>query len=354
VLNQPFKFGMNDSLLQLNPKQNFFSIRFSAKAFTMPREVKFRYRLQGFDDWTEMTGRRFANYTNVPGGDYVFQLQASNNEGVWNEKTLELPVYIATIWWKTWWVRIAALLMIMGLIVWVYRYRIGQIRKKEQLRSQYEKKLANVEMSALLAQMNPHFLFNSLNSIDSYIIKNESKKASEYLNNFARLMRLILQNSRSNYISLKDELEALDLYLQMESLRFASRFDFEIKLAPEIDSSTILIPPMLIQPYVENAVWHGLLHKKDGKQGKVELIVSKREESLLCMIEDNGIGREKAAALRAHKTGSHKRSMGMQITQDRIEMINKLYSTNTTMKIIDLRDEEGNATGTRVELVIPV
>ena len=354
VLNQPFKFSMNDSPVLLNHKQNFFSIRFSARAFTMPKDVRFRYRLKEFDDWTEMTGRRFANYTNVPGGDYIFQLQAANNEGVWNEKILELPVHIATIWWKTWWFRIVAILTFIALAWWAYRYRIGQIRKKEQLRSQYEKKLANSEMSALLAQMNPHFLFNSLNSIDSYIIKNESKKASEYLNNFARLMRLILQNSRSNYITLKDELESLDLYLQMESLRFANRFCYEIKLSPEIDSCSVLIPPMLIQPYVENAIWHGLMHKKDGKQAKVELILSKTGESLLCVIEDNGIGREKAAALRAQKTGNHKRSMGMQITKDRIEMINKLYSTNTTMNIVDLHDEEGNATGTRVELVIPV
>jgi ligand-binding sensor domain-containing protein len=354
VLNQPFKFIMNGSPLQLNHKQNFFSIRFSAQAFTMAKEVRFRYRLKGFDEWTEVMGRRFANYTNVPGGDYVFQLQAASNEGIWNEKMLELPVHIAIPWWKTWWFRIAAVIALIVLIWWFYRYRIGQIRKKEQLKSQYEKKLANVEMSALLAQMNPHFLFNSLNSIDSYIIKNESKKASEYLNNFARLMRLILQNSRANYISLKDELESLDLYLQMESLRFANRFAYEIKLSPETDSAAVLIPPMLIQPYVENAVWHGLMHKKDGVQGKVELIISKKEESLLCVIEDNGIGREKAAALRAQKTGNHKRSMGMQITQDRIEMINKLYSTNTTMKILDRHDEEGNATGTRVELVIPV
>ena len=106
---------MNDSSLRLDHKQNFFSIRFSAKAFTMPKDVRFRYRLKEFDDWTEMTGRRFANYTNVPGGDYVFQLQAANNEGVWNEKIFELPVHIATIWWKTWWFRIIAIVMIIAL-----------------------------------------------------------------------------------------------------------------------------------------------------------------------------------------------------------------------------------------------
>jgi LytS/YehU family sensor histidine kinase len=119
----------------------------------------------------------------------------------------------------------------------------GTIKKKQRLKSEYEKKLANVEMSALLAQMNPHFLFNSLNSIDSYIIRNESKKASEYLNNFARLMRLILQNSRSNYINLKDELEALDLYMQMESLRFKNKFSYSIAVEG-LDTSSIVIPPM--------------------------------------------------------------------------------------------------------------
>ena len=344
VLNQPFRFSMNGSPLRFNHNQNFFSIRFSAQAYTLSNDVRFRYRLKGFEEWTEVTHRRFANYTNVPGGDYVFQLQAANNEGVWNEKTLELPIHIGTVWWMTTWFRIAALVTLSTLFVWVYRYRIGQIRKKEQLRSQYEKKLANVEMSALLAQMNPHFLFNSLNSIDSYIIRNESKKASEYLNNFARLMRLILQNSRSNYISLKDELEALDLYMQMESLRFANRFVYEINVAPDIDTSSTLIPPMLIQPYVENAIWHGLMHlpdrsqgtpseqagKKDGQEGKVEIIIDRKEESLYCVILDNGIGREKATALKAQKPGNRKRSMGMQITKDRIEMINKLYNTNTS------------------------
>ena len=140
----------------------------------------------------------------------------------------------------------------------------------------------------------------------------------------------------------------------MESLRFANRFEYEIKMDPGIDTNSVLIPPMLIQPYVENAIWHGLMHKKDNGLGKVEIVISKKEENLYCVIQDNGIGREKAEAIKAQKHGNRKRSMGMQITKDRIEMINKLYSTNTTMQVIDLHDETGNATGTRVELMIPV
>jgi LytS/YehU family sensor histidine kinase len=202
--------------------------------------------------------------------------------------------------------------------------------------------------------MNPHFLFNSLNSIDSYIIRNESKKASEYLNNFARLMRLILQNSRSNYISLKDELEALDLYLQMESLRFKNKFNYSITVDDNIDAASIVIPPMLIQPYVENAIWHGLMHKSNGDEGKVEIHISRNNENLMCTIYDNGIGRKKAAELKAQKNTSHKRSMGMQITQDRIEIINKLYDINASVHVDDMENGEGEAKGTRVQLIIPV
>jgi ligand-binding sensor domain-containing protein/two-component sensor histidine kinase len=354
VLNQPFSFDPDGSQVRLNYKQNFFLVRFSAQAYTMPKDVRFRYRLKGFDDWTEVKGRRFANYTNVPGGDFVFQLQAANNEGVWNEKVLELPIYVSTSFWRSGWFRIGIVLFIAGTVYWFYRYRIDQLKKKQKMKLEYEKKLANVEMTALLAQMNPHFLFNSLNSIDSYIIRNESKKASEYLNNFARLIRLILQNSRSNNISLKDELEALDLYLQMERLRFKDKFEYEIKVEKGADTASTIIPPMLIQPYVENAIWHGLMHKKDGTVGKVEILISRENGNLTCIVKDNGIGREKAEEIKAQKPGNRKKSMGMQITSDRIEMINKLYNANTSVKITDLKDENGNATGTKVELVITV
>lgn len=356
VLNQPAAMPVlfSDTTLRLPHNRNFFSIAFSAQAYTLPNEVRFRYRLQGFDDWKEITGRNIANYTNVPPGDYVFQLQAANNEGSWNPRILQLAVHIATPWWQTWWCYTGSVLLIAGIIYALYRFRIKQVRKKEQLKTQYEKKLANVEMSALLAQMNPHFLFNCLNSIDSYIIKNESRKASEYLNSFARLMRLILQNSRSNYISLKDEIETLELYLQMEGLRFRDQFQYEIKIITQTDTGAIVIPPMLIQPYVENAIWHGLMNKQDGTPRKVELLMEERGSNLYCVIQDNGIGRAKAQVVKSHRLSGKKRSMGMQITRDRIEIINKLYDVNTCVTVTDLVDATGNAQGTRVELMIPL
>ncbi len=341
--------------LRLRHWENFFSFDFSARGFTLGKQNRFRYRLKGFEDnWINAKGRRNANYTNVPPGDYVFQLQAANNEGAWNEDIFELPVSIASPWWSHWWFIAGALLLLAYLIYSLYRYRVGQIRREEKLKADFEKQLANVEMSALRAQMNPHFLFNSLNSIERFIIKNESRKASEYLNNFARLIRLILQNSRSNYVNLKDEIEALELYLQMENLRFQDKFNYELIIQEGLEIENIDIPPMLIQPYVENAIWHGLMHKKDKTEGKVELHISRNNGYLHCKIEDNGIGRDKAIEMKTHSPQQGKRSVGMQITQDRIRIINKLYNSNTTVNIIDLKNGDGEAAGTRVELSIPI
>ncbi len=339
--------------LHLKFWENNFSLAFSAKAFTLGYACRFRYRLKGLENWIEADDRRYANYTNVPAGDYLFQVQVANNEGQWSESVLELPVGVDTAWWATTWFRLLAGLLALSMVYGVYRYRILQIRRQERLRSGFEKRLANVEMSALLAQMNPHFLFNSLNSIDSYIIRNETKKASEYLNNFARLMRLILNNSRSNYISLKDELEALDLYLQMESLRFRDKFEYEIRVDPSVDAASITIPPMLIQPYIENAIWHGLMHR-DQPGGKVMLAMRLEDNTLICSVEDNGIGRARAMELNSKRQGANRQSMGMQITEDRIEVLNKLYDANTHVEVIDLYDPNGEACGTRVVLTIPI
>ena len=142
--------------------------------------------------------------------------------------------------------------------------------------------------------------------------------------------------------------------MQMESLRFKNKFCYSIAVDRNVESGSIVIPPMLIQPYVENAIWHGIMHKTNGAEGLVKISISKNADDLLCTIEDNGIGRKKAAELKEQKQMNHKRSMGMQITQDRIEIINKLYNMNASINIYDMEDEQGNARGTKVELKIPV
>ncbi len=351
------KVGLEGSFQQLSGmklsyRQNFFSFDLSAIAFNQPEAVRFAYQLEGVDqDWVQAGDRRFASYTNISGGRYTFRVKAANSEGVWNEEPVSIRIRISTPWWRAWWFYTFAGLALAGLIIWVYRSRLEQFKKQQSLKTEYEKKLANVKMDALRSQINPHFIFNCLNSIDYYIIKNESQKASEYLNQFSRLIRLILQNSSANSVTLKDELEALQLYMQMESLRFNHRFDYVVKVEKGLNLDAIEIPPMLLQPYVENAIWHGLMHKEE--KGRISVEVTRENGSLSFAIEDNGIGRKQAEALKSRNI-TKKRSMGMNITQNRIELLNQMFGKQTTIKIIDLEDENNLSAGTRVELSIPI
>ncbi|MDQ4140453.1 MAG: histidine kinase [Bacteroidota bacterium] len=232
-----------------------------------------------------------------------------------------------------------------------FRYRINQVKHESQLKSVFTKKIYQTEMRALRAQMNPHFIFNCLNSINRYIVKSDHKTASNYLTKFARLIRLILDNSASENIPLDTEIQTLRLYIDMEKLRFDNVFDYSIEVSEDIAPEEIIIPSMLLQPYVENAIWHGLLHKENG--GKLWIRFHQpKEELVIAEVEDNGIGRQKAKELKS-KEVIRKKSYGMQITQDRIFLINELYQMNAAVQIEDLFDIEGKASGTKVTVEIP-
>jgi LytS/YehU family sensor histidine kinase len=213
-----------------------------------------------------------------------------------------------------------------------------------------EKKLSELEMQALRAQMNPHFIFNSLNSINRFILKNNKDQASEYLTKFSKLVRLILQNSNSALITLESELEALQLYLELESLRFNHRFNFKISVDDDLDPEVIKVPPLIIQPYAENAIWHGLMQKID--IGKLEIEISEQLDLLKIKISDDGIGRKKAAELKSKSATTHK-SMGLKITKDRIMMMDKTENREAVV-INDVVHPDGSAAGTEVIIKIPI
>jgi tetratricopeptide (TPR) repeat protein len=242
-------------------------------------------------------------------------------------------------------------IIILILLAFFSRLRYKRKRDKEQLTSDFKNQLARAETKALRAQMNPHFIFNSLNSINSFVMDQQHELASEYLIKFSKLIRLILDNSRSETISIEKELEALKLYVLLESARFDNKFKCVYHIAAEVNTNSIMIPPMLLQPFVENAIWHGLM-QKEGEGTIVIELAMKNEELLMITIEDDGIGREKAAELKS-KSATHK-SHGLKVTSQRIEMMNKLNSSGAQVTIEDLKDEQGRASGTRVELVIPI
>jgi hypothetical protein len=218
-----------------------------------------------------------------------------------------------------------------------------QIEKQRQ--TDMQKQSIELEMQALRAQMNPHFIFNCLSSINRFILKNESKEASKYLTRFSRLMRMVLINSKKSLITLEDELQMLRLYLEMERLRFKNCFNYRISFLNEIDADNVFIPPLLLQPFCENAIWHGMMNK-DG-EGMLQIDLEITEDSLRCTIADNGIGRKKAGELKT-KTAENEKSMGLKITSDRLSLINQDKDIQTFFKIEDLEDESGEAAGTKV------
>ncbi len=235
------------------------------------------------------------------------------------------------------------LFALLGLLIF-NRYKYRQRRQQHEL----EKKNIEIEQRLLRTQMNPHFIFNSLNSISNFILHNQPGIAQSYLSKFARLMRLILNNSREKMIPLEDEIETLELYLSLERLRFNEIFDFYIDISPEIDPEFTYVPPMLIQPFVENAILHGLAPKKE--KGNIRLQIEKQERCLKVTIKDDGIGRKEAAKRKQQK--AKRKSLGMQVTKERLEMLSKELGILFRMDIIDL-EENGTAKGTKVILCIP-
>ncbi len=205
------------------------------------------------------------------------------------------------------------------------------------------------ELRALRAQMNPHFIFNALNSIKSFTLDNKADEANYYLTKFSKLIRQVLEQSRSEKISLKSELETLSLYLDMEKLRVNNKFEYEIVVDEAVETEFVELPPMLIQPYVENAIWHGLMPKEG--HGQVSIRIKQPANGLCITVEDNGIGRKKAVEL-GSKTRTNHKSFGMKITAERLHMLKQLYQINATIWVDDLADASGHPTGTRVVICL--
>jgi sensor histidine kinase YesM len=310
--------------------------------------------LEGFDNsWTLVdAGNRIAEYKKVQPGRYTFYARASNNDGVWNVEGISVSVIIEPPWYGTWWFRVLMLLSGASILWFLVSRRMMQIRRKHDIELkvlEIEKQKFDLEQKALRLQMNPHFIFNSLNSIQSYIVTHETGMAVTYLGKFSQLMRLILMNSGNNFVVFREELKAITHYLDLEKLRFDNKFDYSIHIDKNIDTEFIEIPPMIVQPYIENAIIHGILHKKS--KGSIEIDFALKGENLLCTVTDNGIGRAQAAEIR-EKAGIKRKSTGMYITKARLEMLNKNTKAGYSVRIEDLKDANGKPAGTRVELVI--
>jgi hypothetical protein len=249
------------------------------------------------------------------------------------------------------WILIGGLL-IAALSGFMIVKNLALKRKNDKLESKHrqaelQQHVTELEMQALRAQMNPHFIFNCLNSINRFILKNETEAASNYLTKFSRLIRMALTHSKKDFISLEDELEMLRLYLDMERLRFKDAFEYSITFKNSIDTGNVFVPPLLLQPFAENAIWHGLMHK-DG-HGHLDIELRVDNKMLTCTITDDGVGRNKAAEIKS-RSAEKSKSMGLQITSERLALLNKETDQPTLFNIEDIINEDGKPAGTRVIL----
>ncbi len=246
------------------------------------------------------------------------------------------------------WVLVACCLTLLAMGYFLYRTLTLKSRN-EQLA--FGKKTTELEMKVLRTQMNPHFIFNSLNSINKFILESERLKASEYLSKFSKLIRMILQNSQASLIPMETELQSLRLYLELEALRFNYHFDYKISIPPDLEIGSLKVPPLLLQPYVENAIWHGLMQKST--KGKLDIEVTCENNYVYVKVCDDGIGRAKSAKMRTAYDGLHK-SMGLQITAERIALFDRVTREGSFVSILDLVDTDGEPAGTEVTIKIPV
>lgn len=334
--------------LLLPNDMNHIGFSFKAIHFTYAKDIKYRWRLVGVDpDWTPPSSITTATYSNLPPGKFKFEVKASIDDS-WDMEPISISFSIDQPYWEKFWFKamyyslIGFVLLMIALIIFL---RVRRKNKAIREKLEIEKNLIELEQKALRLQMNPHFIFNVLNSIHNLIILNDPDKARYALSKFSKLMRHVLENSREKFISVDDEVETLENYVQLEKLTSNHDVDLIIEIDENVDPAENLLPPLMIQPFVENALIHGL--KDLDYPGQIKVGFKLIHDHLLeCFVQDNGKGREAAAKINAQKENYHK-STALKVTQERLASLNKGVDF-VPFEIIDLKDDSGNPIGTKV------
>lgn len=337
--------------LQTNTEQeiyyNAFPIRVSFKglSYKMRGKVTYRYRLNGLNEEWQYTTTPSVDFLSLPAGKYLFEIAAQNEDGAWSDQPAVFRFVIIPPFWKTTWFFILIVFAIVSVVILAAGFRIRVIKKRNRLMTD----LLTYRQQALTMQMNPHFIFNSLNSIQSFILTEEKKLATRYISRFAKLMRQSLENSRHEYITLSEETEVLKLYLELETLRFKNLFGYSIEVDPAIPAEHILIPSMIIQPFVENCVKHAFTNEHI-QNGNISIHIKKQEDMLVCEIEDNGVGFRKTTQ---KKENQEHHSAGMNITEQRLKLLHSAAGQKLFFSIVDKSEKNKIDSGTIVTFTIP-
>lgn len=336
--------------------ENHLTFEFFGVNLSNPDAVKYRWKLEGFDEnWSPASQEKSIVYSNLPPGDYRFLVKACNEDGVWS-KPYEMIFTIAKPFWYQWWFVLIAVFSVGGLVYLLVQIRIRKVKREAremQRQLQLEKEVIELEQKALRLQMNPHFIFNALNSIQAQIGSGNDKEARYYLAKFSRLMRQILDYSRRSSILLQEETAMLENYLLVEQFCNGNNFDYSIETDEDLELDFVQIPPMLLQPFVENAIKHGFRQlETKGRRGHLSINFREENNMLVCEITDNGIGREAATSIQEKSNSPKHESMALKITRERLDLLQE-SEVKSTLEMIDLYTENVPS-GTKVVIKIPL
>jgi hypothetical protein len=344
-------WNYDTSGLVLPHRESSLRVDFVGISYRSAGGIIYRYRLKGLNGGWQTTRETFLSYPTLPSGGYVLEIVATNKFGVESA-----PIHIAftvekLLWEKTWFILLMGLILAgtIWALVWL---RIRQLHRKNAEKISINNRMAELEQMSLKAQMNPHFIFNSLNSIQKYVMEKDVVGANKFITDFSRLIRLTLEITSKSRISIDEEVRYISYYLELERARFGDTFQYEVTVAPDINRMTYQIPPMLLQPYIENSIRHGLRYRED-EQGMVRIRFMENATHLICIIEDNGVGRKLAQQYKSLSPIEYQ-SRGMTLTARRVEMMNQIRTTPMLIEVEDIETDSLQPAGTRVVLYFPI
>jgi hypothetical protein len=352
-LHSVFVSGKNidqQNIPELPYKDNNISFEYAAISFKSAGDVVYRYKLKGLNNSWEETRFTTLSYPSLPAGEYELQLYAVNKFGKHSDTAIIHFTIAAPFWGRTWfWIIFSV--MAVGITWYLLSRRYRRLQRRMKEKNDIARRMTELEQASLRAQMNPHFIFNCLNSIQHFVLKNDMEQTNRYITQFGSLIRQTLDNSARINITIADEINYLTSYMELEQMRFVSRFHYTISLDPAVHADYTYIPSMLLQPFVENAIRHGIRHK-EGDTGLISIIIRETPHGVIFTIEDNGVGREAAGRYKSQQHIEYQ-SKGITLAQNRLEILSAGYPERITTEIIDLKDETGNAAGTKVVITFP-
>lgn len=337
--------------LQLRHSEQLIEFTFAGLFHTDQAGVRYRTRVDDLQaDWTDLGAQRQIVLAGLPPGRYTFRARAVTRGGIWSDEELAVPFVIRPPFYGTLAFRLGVILLLGVTIVWGIRQRERTIRRRDRREAEINRKMSELEKRALQSQMNPHFIYNSMNSIQQFMIEQDIEGAMRYLTKFSRILRNVLNLSAQSRVPLTDEIDMIRDYLELERMRFPDAFSYRIDVDPAIPVHSLEIPPFLVQPQVENAIRHGLLRKD--KPGHLVIRFRPEGPELLISVEDDGIGRAAAQQWKMHDPGASE-SRGLAIVQERLMHLHHGHADGT-FTITDLFTSDGLPAGTRVDIKIPL